>query len=302
MGNVREGFAKYKAGLAPLASELRAAARHEDGIKARLKEDLDVKSFTRMGSQQRGTAVRGHSDVDYLAVTPLSAVQWGSGWKSSKTILAHFRESLAQRYVGTEVNIDANAVTVNFAEGDDPVDVVPAFFDTNAQGLVDGTWRPGFQIPDGLGGWMPTSPASHDLYLERADAGWGGRLRGIVQLLKGWKYARTPSLPISSFYIELRIATMNIHAVGRDDATLVATIFDELNRVECRPVRDPVRIAGNVPAASTDAKLERTQQAVAYAAQHAISAVTAERSGAIDEAFRQWRLVFNDAFPARGSC
>jgi hypothetical protein len=65
---------------------------------------------------------------------------------------------------------------------------------------------------------------------------------------------------------------------------------------ECRPLRDPIGMAGMIPATKTDAQTDNLRDAVSYATQHATAAIAAEAVGDVQEANRQWDIVFNGTF------
>lgn len=81
-------------------------------------------------------------------------------------------------------------------------------------------------------------------------------------------------------------------------AQCLTEAFQLLAQRECRAYRDPLGIAGNVAAVSTETQREAAQAAVIYARDHAKSALDAEAAyGQTSEACRQWSIVFNGAFP-----
>jgi len=67
----------------------------------------------------------------------------------------------------------------------------------------------------------------------------------------------------------------------------------------CRSLRDPLQIAGLIPAAKTPAQQEQALRSVLYARDHALAALNAEGDGDCQEALRQWDLIYNGNFPQR---
>jgi hypothetical protein len=66
-----------------------------------------------------------------------------------------------------------------------------------------------YDIADGAGEWMKTSPDAHNAYVQAVDDKFNGKVKPLIRFLKAWKYFR--DVPVSSFYLELRVAK---YAVG----------------------------------------------------------------------------------------
>jgi hypothetical protein len=62
---------------------------------------------------------------------------------------------------------------------------------------------------------------------------------------------------------------------------------------ECRGLRDPLGISGNIYAVKTDAQWEDVNTSVNKALRHAGTALVAENDRDFEEANRQWGIVFN---------
>jgi hypothetical protein len=74
-------------------------------------------------------------------------------------------------------------------------------------------------------------------------------------------------------------------------------ILRNLARRECRAMQDPYDIAGNIPAVKTLSQRERAQNSIVNSRDHAQSARGAELGSDLEEARRQWDIVFNGSFP-----
>lgn len=61
-----------------------------------------------------------------------------------------------------------------------------------------------YDIADCSGGWMRASPDAHNDYVRIIDDRLGGKVKPLIRFIKVWKYYR--DVPISSFYLELRVA------------------------------------------------------------------------------------------------
>lgn len=69
---------------------------------------------------------------------------------------------------------------------------------------------------------------------------------------------------------------------------------------QCVGLNDPLGISGRIAACSTEAKRRQAFVTVYEAAGHAKAAIRAEHGEDFGEAWRQWNIVFNDAFPREG--
>lgn len=248
----------YSVSLGPGDPVWHRFATRRNSVADALSAELDVYQVKAMGSFARGSAIRGTSDLDLLVVLRKAEVTLGTSVLSSTTVLNKVRASLLARYPRTEVGRDGPAVTIRFAAGEERVDVVPAWFHRFGD-----HGRPVYAMPDGTGGWMETSPDIHGEFIGAADAATGGQLKGVAKLLKLWRQANDVSL--SSFHLELLLAGNNVGLGVVSYADCLEHAFRLLHSRNCRALRDPCGIAGNVAAASSDAQLSRLIAAVAKA-------------------------------------
>jgi hypothetical protein len=273
---------------------------HRISVTKRLQKCFTANRIVPIGSASRGTSIRHFSDIDLMLVLSVKEVRWGDYWKSSNTVLKNIRDQLQDRYTTTEVGRDGQAIVVYFADGQYPVDVVPAVYTNSVAINFTGTEiksYPVFKIPDGEGGWMDTSPLAHSKYLNLQNLRSRGKLYNVIKLVKFWRSCRLLPIPLNSFHIELLLAKQQICIGAKTYSRCVYEALTELDGRECRALQDPINISGLVKAANTNAKRESAQAAVAFSAQHALSAITAEEDGDIAEALRQWNIVFNGQFP-----
>jgi predicted nucleotidyltransferase len=267
--------------------------RHRQTVTARLNQAFGVHQVLPFGSHVRRTAIAKHSDLDLMLVLRVAEVQWGGQWNLSTTVLNQVREQLQDRYQRTVVVRDELAIVIDFADGQHPVEVVPAVF----TGLNNGS--PIYCIPDGAGGWMETSPRAHNKFILEADTRSLGKLKNVAKLLKYWRVCRTPTIPLNAFHLELRLAEEGLCAGVKTYGHCLHDAFRALNAHDCGALRDPRGISGLIPAADTDAKRERLQAAIAASMSHARTGLLAEQDGDGATAIQQWNLVFNGHFPQR---
>jgi len=265
---------------------------HRAAVAQRLRDSLRTNRIEPIGSFTRGAAIRQGSDLDLLCVLSRDEVYWGNSLKASTTVLSKVRSELQGRFAFSDIGRDGQAVVVSFSDGRS-IDVVPAYY--HGQG---GPWNyPIFGIPDGNGGWMATSPQAHSRYINEADAASGGMLKNTVKLVKFWRQCRDPAIPLASFHLELLLAQEGTCKGVKTYRQCLRDAFTLLRQREVRALQDPLGISGHVKAANTDSKRQHLVSAVAYAADHARTAVLNEAIGQFGEAYRQWDMVFNGSFP-----
>lgn len=288
---ISESFQLLLSRIQPLDSELEAARQHLSTIRTRLETEFEVSKCTTIGSFARGTNIGGFSDTDLLAVFRKTVFTWGDALINSDTALEKVRVALAERYPNSDVYKDGIAIAVSFCDGRH-VDVVPGVFDS----MYREKW-PVYLIPDNAGGWMQTCPSLYDAYLSSANTEGGGKVIYVAQLMKFWRECREPRIPLSSFHIEMVLAYEEVCKGVKSYATCLLEILRSLARRECRAIRDPYGIAGNIPAVKTASQRERALASVVNSRDHAESAINADSWNDINEARRQWDIVFNGKFP-----
>lgn len=249
-----------------------------------------------IGSHTRETAIHVRSDVDYFAKLSTSDVTWGGNRVSSNTTLQRTKKALSARFYSTDVRIDGPAVVVGFGQGAGAVDVVPGVW---AGTTETSPHYPVFEIPDVDGDWRRTSPERHTKYLRDEDVRSGHKLSKVIRLLKAWKYARSPKIPISGFHLELLLAQEQVCVGAKSYQRCLLDAFELICDREGEALEDPLDIAGEIAATNTDAQRWTLLERARHAADKATSAITAEDAGKIDRAFYYWKLVFNQDFPSR---
>lgn len=289
--NISESFQLLIGRIQPLETELQAARQHLATIRTRLETEFEVSKCFPIGSFARGTSIRGFSDTDLLAVFRKTVFTWGDNLINSDTALEKVRVALAERYPNSNVYKDGIAIAVSFSDGRH-VDVVPGVFDS----MFKEKW-PVYLIPDGSGTWMQTSPSLYDAYLSEANTASGSKMIYVAQLMKFWRECREPRIPLSSFHIEMVLAYEEVCKGVKSYADCMLEILRSLARRECRAMRDPYGIAGNIPAVKTASQRERALASVTNSRDHAESAVSADLRSDLAEARRQWDIVFNTKFP-----
>lgn len=290
---VAEGFATLIARCQLTQRDLDLFGGHRNTVTTAVKTRLDTVKVDVIGSFARATAIHNASDVDLLLVLSRSALTWGGSLKSSGRALGEVRDALRERYPGTAIGRDGQAVVVSFNDGGHPVDVVPACY-VEQGGRLN---YPLYAIPDGRNGWMETSPGAHNRFIGDADARSGGKVKYVSQAFKVWRDARSGGVPISAFHVELVLASEGIADGARTYSSIFRDLLVVLARRECAALRDPIGVSGLIAASATEPKRQQAARTVLDSARHADAAITAERQGDTREAVRQWGIVFNGRFP-----
>lgn len=278
--------------IAPSEAQRQKVATHRDTIATRLRSQFSMYKQFAIGSFSRGTDLAGQSDVDLFAVFSRDEITWGNSTKSSHTMLDNVRVALEGRLPYTSVRRDMHAIVVSFSSGVE-VDVVPAYF---AGMTSDGKFAT-YGMPDGAGGWMRASPDAHAAYISNADARASGKLRGTARIMKYWRSCRSPSIPISSFHIEMLLAQEGICSGIKTYSTCFTELLMKLAARECAALRDPLGITGYIPAVNAPSMTQRAIDSVRNSRDHAKAAENNDYYGGTQEARRQWDIVFNGGFP-----
>jgi hypothetical protein len=284
---VDEGFRDFLTKLTPSSAESDTAKNHRASIETRLKNDFGLRRFFRTGSFGNGTSISGYSDVDYFASLPTDQLK-----QSSNYTLTKVRDALDARFPNTGVRVNCPAVKVPFGTAvSETTEVVPADY----VGKTDDDHYI-YDIPDSSNGWMRSSPDAHNAYVLQEHQRLGNKVKPLVRFIKAWKFFR--QVPISSFYLELRVAK---YAAGEswilysiDVKRVLRWLYDN----NLAAIQDPMRVSGYIYPCSSDVKLEDTKSKLATAVSRAEKAYEAEHAGRIDDAFSWWRLLYDDHFPS----
>lgn len=284
---VNQGFQGFLKTLTPTFRESKAAKFHRASIMDCLASNFNMTSFFRTGSFGHGTSVSKYSDVDYFAVIPRDNLK-----RDSTKTLYEIRLALGRRFTSTRIRVDRPAVVVSFGpDGKEKTEITPA----NYIGSTKNDGYNVYQIPDCSGGWIDSSPGAHNNYVSKVDGSRVGRVRDLIRLVKAWKYYR--NVPISSFYLELRVTKY-----AEDMSRIIydqdlAGVFSHLYDIKLAQMQDPMGVSGYIAPCSTKTKLSNAKSKLATALIRAEKACEASVRGDIITAFYWWNLVYNGKFP-----
>lgn len=286
---VVQGFESLVKKLAPLLSEHETAASHRGSVKGSMENSFNCYQFFETGSFGNGTGVRHYSDTDYFAVCPKDALSI-----TSTTALREVKEALQYTFWKTgSIVVKTPAVRIPFGNyASERLEVTPCRFN----GMIDTPVgnKPYYDIANPSGGWMQSSPMAHNAYVKKVNDRLSGKLKPLIQLVKAWKFYN--SVPISSFYLELRIAKYcdNQRSIEYDIAIrhIMKMFFDS----DLASIQDPMGISGYVQACTTLAKRDIALSKLNTGFTRANKAY--DQRAYADRAFYWWDLFYNNNFPS----
>jgi len=202
------------------------------------------------------------------------------------------REVLLGRFQDADITMRPPAVRVRFgADASDSTEIVPAEFlqrDTGGN-LI-------YEIADGAGGWLRSSPDAHNTYVDEVDRKLGDKVKPLVSVLKAWKYFH--GVPIRSFYLELYVATYASQKKSILFSKDVRNILTLLWKNQLPALPDPKGIIGNILPCATKEQKSHALRELNFAFTRAEEAREAENAGRISDAFYCWNRVFVRKFPS----
>ena len=282
---VDEGFRDFFRKLTPSNYETEAAKGHRASIEQRIKSNFGLERFWRIGSFGNGTSISGHSDVDYMASIPTKSLS-----RNSSTSLTKLRNALDARFPNTGVRTSCPAVIVPFGtDAKETTEVTPADYSRTRKGFKI------YDIPDCEGDWMEASPDAHNAWVSSIDNDLSSKVKPLIRFIKAWKYFQ--NVPISSFYLELRVAK---YASGERTILYsidIKRVFSLLDNIDLARIQDPVGISGYISPCRSEAALSEAKSKVSTALSRATKAREAEERGNIKEAFDWWDKLFACKFP-----
>jgi len=241
---VDEGFREFHGTLTPTRGESQTAKSYRISIEICLKKSFEITRFVHTGSFGNGTSIRGYSDVDYFACIPTENLQ-----QNSFTTLQQVREALLGRFQNADISIRPPAVRVRFGtDASESIEIVPAdFIQSDKSGNLI------YEIADGAGGWLRSSPDAHNDYVDEVDRKLGGKVKPLVRLLKAWKYYH--GAPIRSFYLEIYVAHYASQKKAIAYARDVRNILRLLRDSQLAALKDPKGISQYISSCSSKAQI-----------------------------------------------
>jgi hypothetical protein len=271
---VEEGYRTFCRRLTPTGGETEAAKRHRVSIETCLRKNFHLLGFFRSGSFGNGTSISRYSDVDYFAVINSEDLH-----ENSNISLRKVKEVIDARFPFTNVRVNSPSIIVPFGtEAAETTEIVPANYLR-----TEGNKYRIYEIPDREGGWMKVSPDKHNSWVTQINDNLNKKVKPLIRFIKAWKYNR--KVPISSFYLEMRISKF---ISGYDTiiySIIVKNFFKHLCAIQLAAIQDPMGISGCIQACSTQAQKDSALSKLNTAQSRAKKARDAEVSGKISAAF-----------------
>lgn len=287
--SVEQGFTTFLGWITPSDAERAKASSHRASIYGKLDDKFGLYRMFESGSFKHGTGVSGYSDVDYFVSLKSDRPNLSS------STLAAVRDALKARFPNTYIHVSRPAVVLDFGQGYERVEIIPAYAKAK---LTDGNMK--FRIPGVLEEWMESTPETHLDYVNACNtkAGVKGGAKQLARLTKAWKYYR--DVPISSFYLEMRAAAYMATQSSIIYPLDMSYFLNSLQRIELAAMNDPTGSTGRIQPCSSDANLAIARSRLDTAVTRASKAVQLNKDGKTAAAFEQWDLLFNGRFPAYG--
>jgi hypothetical protein len=269
--------------------ETAAAQSHRASVKDCLTRNFGMTNFFRTGSFGNGTNIRYYSDTDYFASIPRDRLKSDSG-----NTLREMKDVLCARFPNTSIYVDSPAVVLPFGtDASETFEVIPA-------GYVTLTTQNNtiYEIPDRQGGWMRSSPSTHNAYVADIHVRLDRKVKPLIRFIKAWKYYK--SVPISSFFLEMYVARY-----AHTQASIVYiidlhSVFQSLWQSQLYGISDPSGISITITACSTEAKRLDALQKLETACVRVNEAYNAYIKNDPAEAIRILNLLYNGNFPSYG--
>lgn len=290
--SIEDGFNEFLRRLAPLNSEYQKSISHKKSVKSSLKKKFKCAEFFETGSFGNKTGVKHFSDTDYFAVCPDEDLR-----SNSKTLLIGVKKGLQHTFHKTSLKIKVNSPSVVIPFGkfaSENLEITPCFYNGLIQTPVGR--KKSYGIPDGNGGWILSSPRAHKSYVTLHHERLQRKLKPLVTLIKAWKFFN--QVPISSFYLELRITKLLEDKKKIDYAVDLFGTIKKLRDVGLADIQDPMGVSGFVGACKTDLKKKAALTKIKMACSRAEKAYLS-RNGDLNDCFYWLKMLYKGKFPSR---
>ena len=284
---IEEAFREFADILTTPSVETSAAASHRASIKQCLEDQFGMTHFFQSGSFGFGTNIPGYSDVDRFAVIPATNTR-----PNSTAALRQVANALRHRFRGTRIGLDAPAIRMDFRDGSEATEIIPAIDITPY-----GSEHRVFKIPNGAGGWTASSPERHKNFIAESNEKCDSRLKPLIRFVKVWKYIR--KVPIRSFYLELSVAEYALSQSVLYYPFHVPGVFGYLWQKKIGPTEDPMGISGSLSACKS---AQRSNALMKLNSAKTLSqrAATADLERQVRRAFVLWKRFYGNRYPSFG--
>lgn len=289
---LEQGFQEFLKRLVPLTSERIKGVRHKKSVRSCLKNNFNCTEFFETGSFGNKTGVKHFSDTDYFAVCAGQDLR-----SNSKTVLTEVKKALQYTFHKTSLKIKVNSPSVVIPFGryaSENLEITPCFY--NGMILTPFGRKRSYGIPDGNGSWFLSSPRAHKEYVTGHNKRLQGKLKPLITLIKAWKFFN--QVPISSFYLELRITKLLEDKKKIDYAVDLYGTIKKLRDVGLADIQDPMGVSGYVGACKTDVKKKVALTKIKMACSRAEKAYIS-RNDDVNDCFYWLKMLYKGKFPSR---
>lgn len=280
-------------GFFGLDEQLALSGIHEEAAQDRcdhlielLSDEFSIIEAFPTGSIPRGTAIRGHADLDIVVV--LEGWEW-RGEKPSD-VLQRVRDHLAL-YKDASIRKNGQAVTMYY-DSWPQVDVVPAGNEHESLSSASDY----LLIPDITNErWLQSRPRTHSRMLEEQAAESGYIFRDMIRMLKWWNLKHGGLL--QSFHIEalaLDFATSDMDEYGWE----ISQFFEEAAK-SIKSYSEPEDYDERYLTFKTRPEVVRRLEAAKEKASRAWY-LTYNGRGEEKQAIEIWQQLFPERFPSYG--
>lgn len=143
---------------------------------------------------------------------------------------------------------------------------------------------------------MQVCPDAHNDYVRNIDSKLNNKVKPLIRFIKAWKYLR--QVPISSFYLEMRVAK---YAEAEQSIIYdidVKNVFCNLRDIALADMQDPTGYSGYISACKSKSEREDALSKITTAATRAEKARDAAQKENLSDAFDWWRLLYGENFPS----
>lgn len=277
----------YIAKLAPAEYDRQRVARRKERIVAALtKGGVKIVDSFESGSFSHGTAIKDNADVDLMVWTDL-----GQQPALPSSALDRFKSALINELPFLSyltVRTSTPTVTVTFFSPPH-FEVIPAFYNREVNGKLV------YDIAGQRDEWIQSAPAAHNALVNAENVRLKKRLKPLIRLAKAWKYH--VKAPVSSFYLEMRATELARTKVNILYCVDFPSVFRSIIARDVADMNDPGRVAGRIPACSSDDKRRQVKALMEKALDDLDSAETHRQA---NHSYRYcWKMqsVFGDDFP-----
>lgn len=276
----------YLQTLVPAQYDRSTVAKRHSALEAAVaRSSLRGGRWFESGSWTHGTALKGHSDVDFMI--PAS----GPRPMRSSSALSTLKSALHGSNWGIwDLRVSSPTVKVRFMSAPH-FEVVPAWHCKTV-----GTNKV-FWIPAPGDGWAESAPAAHLRFVTKQNDRLGKRVKPLARLLKQWK-AHTGA-PVSSFYLEMRTAEYAKGETGIYYHLDLRFLMGRLIQYGLRDMNDPTGLVPRIGAVSSEENRRKALHLLQEAKGHLDAAYEADGKPGMPDKWRYWlhmKAVFGE-FP-----